>query len=128
MGDYGLKVSETGYDVKTAGQKNLAFNSGQNQFKIDSQGTFSVTVLSGNATGSTTITHSLGYVPACLLYLEETDSSGKKYRVPFHLTQRTFAEIGTSNIVVTVEYPIGSIPGTNKTHDGYYFIFKDNIT
>lgn len=84
-GFYGLKVSQTSFDVYTAGNDDLAFNSGQNVFKIVA--TYASTLPTTNAdnggaagTGTSTvteeITHNLGYVPAILSYIS---FSGMEY-------------------------------------------------
>ena len=72
MSNYGIKVSKSGYDVKTATIKNLVMTSGANQWKVSQKGSVSFT-----ADGQTkTITHGLGYTPA---YLTMTKKSGNGY-------------------------------------------------
>lgn len=75
---FGLKVAKDGYDVLTAADSELVFNSEQNVFKIVQTGTASMPALStgipgaGNflsAYGSKVISHNLGYKPAILAYL-----------------------------------------------------------
>lgn len=128
MGDYGLKASETGQDVKDVNPKNLSYTTGGNQFKIHAQGTVTVTVTDGNTTGSTTINHDLAYYPACIAYLEEVPGTNTRFRVPYRSTNRTYMDIGTNTIIITVDYPIGSPAVGSQVHDGYYFIFKDPAT
>ena len=60
--DYGFKISQDGYNVKTAETKNLVMTSKANQWKIHSQGV--VTFTSTNQTIN--IAHGLGYTPAFL--------------------------------------------------------------
>ena len=64
MGDWGFKVSKSGYDVKTATDKQLVFSSSFSVPKIYMQG---ATV--GNS-GTVQITHSLGYIPGFLVFAE----------------------------------------------------------
>lgn len=70
--DYGIKVSQEGFDVNTAADDELVMSSGFNMFKILSSGTTSVTVtdpLNAETTHTTTIAHNLGYSPAFLAYV-----------------------------------------------------------
>lgn len=74
--EIGLKVSKDSYDVKTATDDQLVFNSSQNVFKIVTTGTTSLTLpsLTLSSVGmqssnvNITIAHNLGYVPAALVY------------------------------------------------------------
>ncbi|MHA1400151.1 MAG: hypothetical protein ACTSQE_07365 [Candidatus Heimdallarchaeaceae archaeon] len=56
MGDYGFKVSKSGFDVTTAGDKDLAFSSSFNTFKIGDPQKGSWTVASSTQFGQKTIT------------------------------------------------------------------------
>ena len=127
MPDYGMKISEDGEDVGTTANKNLTTSTKFNQFKIHAQGTFSVIVSNGNVQGTTTINHALGYAPAILVFLEETAGSGKKYMCTYKETNNIDAKVDNADLVIEVEYPIGSPAVGNQVHNGYYFIFKDNI-
>lgn len=63
-GGVGFKVSKPGFDVRTASDANLIFNSAQNVFKIALTGTVSIVVAGGSDTsGTATVTHNLGYNP-----------------------------------------------------------------
>lgn len=68
MADYGLRVSKTGYDVKTATNTQLVYSSSFNNFKVYAAGTATLT-LTGGAMNSVDITHSLGYVPAYMVFV-----------------------------------------------------------
>ena len=65
---YGLKVSKPGYDVYTATDSQLIFNSAQNVFKIVSTATVSITA-SATSNNVTTISHGLSYVPIIVAFL-----------------------------------------------------------
>lgn len=131
MSDRGLKISEPGYDVKTAGVENTILTTAGNQFKVHMQGTFTVVVEDGTIGGISYITHSLGYYPACLIYLEADPGSGKKFKVDFtpNDTDQSFFGshlIGTSD--VSVDIYRGNNPATGDlTHNGYYYIFLDSL-
>lgn len=68
MSDYGLKVSKTGVDVKTAGYKDLAYSSKFDTFKVHSSGTLELALPSETLNMTTSIrtfklAHGLGYTP-----------------------------------------------------------------
>lgn len=70
--DLGIKVSKEGYDVKTATDDQLIFNSSQNVFKVALTGSQTVTGSSALVYGTpqtTTIAHNLGVVPAFQVYV-----------------------------------------------------------
>lgn len=60
--DYGLRVSQRGYDVKTAPDFKQIFSSSWPAFTILEEGAFTV------SPGQTVVSHNLGYVPAFLLF------------------------------------------------------------
>lgn len=63
--DWGLEVSKPGFNVDTATDAELLFNSSQDIFKIVDKfsGNFSVTSTSSQTTALVEIDHNLGYVP-----------------------------------------------------------------
>lgn len=77
--DYGVKVSQNGFDVGTATDAQLVMSSGFNSFKIvqsgnTTLGNFSVgssgaAFNTSDDLGTTLTTHNLGYVPICLVFL-----------------------------------------------------------
>ena len=104
MADYGLKISKSGYDVKTAAVKDLIITSKANQWKIHMTGTVS-------GTGPINVAHSLGYTPGYLGADYHTSGalSGKAEKM--HVNTR----VDSTNLVL---YP----PSTGYTR---YFILKD---
>lgn len=131
MPNYGIKVSSTGIDVKTATDLQKILSSEFNQFKIYLQDNFSITVPGGGSgEGSITIPHNLGYVPAFKVYVESAPDSGKKFLSPHYDYSgiQTNAKADTNNLYIDVFYPIVGPPAYDTTFDGYYFIFKDNLT
>ena len=68
MTDYGLKVSKAGYDVKTAADDKLIYSSEFNNFKVYAAGTTTLT-LTGVAQNYVDVSHSLGYVPAYMVFV-----------------------------------------------------------
>lgn len=69
MGDYGIKVSAPGYDVKTADDIDLLLKSSFTLLKVVALGTVNLT------TEWTTVSHSLGYVPQFLVYVNDKTNS-----------------------------------------------------
>ena len=108
MANYGMKISKSGQDVKTAGVKNLVMTSKANQWKIH---------MTGTVTGTTTqnIAHGLGYTPAYLIY--DYHSSG--FYSGLARENGGSYTFGT-NLVVIPPYVLGVSVGYSR-----YFIFKD---
>ena len=71
MTDYGIKISQDGYDVKTANIKNLILTSKANQWKIHLKG--SVTATSTNEIF--TVAHGLAYTPAYIFFKKDNGLS-----------------------------------------------------
>lgn len=68
-GFYGLKVSQPNYDVWTASNDQLVFNSDNNVFKVVDTGTLTVNYAASAGQATATYTHNLGYIPAGIVYL-----------------------------------------------------------
>ena len=66
--DYGLKIAKEGYDVTTATDAQMAFNSAFNTFKVVQMGTLRTTI--GSDAVTLTAAHGLGYTPAIIAYVE----------------------------------------------------------
>lgn len=70
--DFLVKISKPGFDVLTATDDELIFNSNQNIFKIVDTGTISVTKSSAQLASEVSVSHGLGYIPAYLGYVFST--------------------------------------------------------
>ncbi len=68
MADYGLKVSQPGYNVLTCTDKQLVYSSKFATFRVFAFGSGSITIPNPVATSTVTITHNLGYRPAFAVY------------------------------------------------------------
>jgi len=64
MGDYGIKVTQPGYDVSTAIPNQLVFSSKYQTLKVFSQGSGTIT----DSGRTITVAHNLGYVPFFLVH------------------------------------------------------------
>jgi len=65
MGNYGMKISQPGYDVKTCSPDKLVFSSKYKTLRVHTQGSGQITHSGGR---TVTIPHNLGYVPYFLVH------------------------------------------------------------
>jgi hypothetical protein len=70
MGDYGIKVSQEGYDVRTCADKDLLFSSSWPTLEILYEGETTVPSM-----GTLIFNHGLGYPPAFLCYLVASNNA-----------------------------------------------------
>lgn len=115
--NFGGKVSQRGYDVRTAADDQLLFNSKWPNLKVVYYGrvTKVVTVNPGD-TYITVLEHNLGYYPAFVLYTNDDDTSGT-----------SFFTLGRYNLFMGKNQAIVEVPGvvspTVFTFDFYIYIF-----
>lgn len=112
-----IKVAKTGFDVTTATNDQLAFNSSQNTLKVVASGLIDITtpfpVITGPVNQSyqtivTSIAHGLGYTPVVLTYLAEVVNGSVNGFFPFSFGSiyssgfgSNFSNIYTAQIDVT---------------------------
>jgi hypothetical protein len=118
---YGMKISKPGFSVLTAAAKNLIFSSALPIFKTKVKGSTNLTISGG--TGSVTITHSLGYKPAVLLYYYD----GTRYLIDCPAAFSSNSSRKSSSVVIggkvnTTQLNIKG-RGTNGTYPVYYELF-----
>ena len=113
MANYGIKISEAGYNVLTADLRRLILSSGLNMFKVFSSG---VSVVS--ATSTNTISHDLGYVPNFLVYMEDQDDQSET-RVAADAEEYTRTIVSADNADLFIENTDGD------ERDALYFIMYD---
>lgn len=77
--DFGIKVSKSGKEVSSIDSKNLDFSTSNFFLKFHDQQDTSVTFNPTDTDKSSTISHSLGYVPAFRAFF---DYGGKTYMIP----------------------------------------------
>lgn len=70
VNDWGMKVSKSGKDVKTAAAGDLIFNSSQDVFKIVTSGTVSIATSGASTIGSAQFPHNLGIIPAVIAFVD----------------------------------------------------------
>ena len=95
MANYGIKVSNEGYDVFTAADKNLSLKSSINIFKVQDDD-------SGNiaASASLTVPHGLGIVPFFLAFMEDTAGKMRIANGSGFVTSEQFRAYANSTNVV----------------------------
>lgn len=103
MGDYGIKVSKPGYDVKTAEDKDLVFSSKFFTPRVHVQGSGSITHTGGR---TVTIAHNLGYVPMFMVHgdisgIPTLFPSGAYGTLPFSVNYPLYEDIKPSIDVLT---------------------------
>ena len=118
MGDHGIKVSQPGYDVKTATPSQLVFSSKYQTLKVKQQGSGAITDSGGR---SVTIAHNLGYVPMFLVHSQidplyssvfgsYTDYFISPFRYPIgacHVDRDVIAWADTANLYIKVRPDFG---------------------
>jgi len=108
MANYGIKVSEPGFDVKTAADKNLSMKPDLAMLKVFSSG-------STNLSGTATISHALGYIPQFLVFVYDgTDV--------FMATGNISYGVAYSN---TANLYISDIAGSGGATSAKYYIFYE---
>lgn len=127
--DYGFKISQDGVDVRSATDDQLVMSSAFNTFKVVEAGTATVSLpnpVTHYSLNTTVVTHSLGYKPAYLVYVEAPAGlGGNLHQIPYtgFDTSGNFgisfdALTDTNTITFRVQ------PGTASAYDGTNWIFK----
>jgi hypothetical protein len=111
MADYGIKVSLTGYDVKTAADYQLLFSSGWPVLKIHAQGSFTVP---DAGTDVTIFQHGLNYPPMFLVY----DTGNNRSQLMWYPVYMNNTELKW----------YGAGTGMSGTRTLYYYIFRHDMT
>ena len=134
MGDYGIKISKPGYDIKTTGLQNQVFNSSANSLKIWMTGSVNISVSEftgywGTGIGDVDIAHNLGYAPFYLCYFK------LKHASKLWLQDSLDTSMLTGNFITGSAYSNSTnlhlhvgVNGDNLaafTAVGYYLIFID---
>tara|TARA_Y100000310_G_C20630674_1_gene788466 strand:- start:287 stop:601 length:315 start_codon:yes stop_codon:yes gene_type:complete len=101
VNDWGIKISEEGFDVKTAADEDLVMSSSFDMLK---------TSATGSATGATTVAHGLAYIP---IFFTSLQSAGKGSIIG----DDRITSCNATNLVVAAG-------GTVK----YYIFYQEGIT
>lgn len=125
--EYGIRISAEGYDQNDTDPRNILLSSEFPMFKYHSDSTASLTINSGNTTGSVNISHSLGYIPAFVAYVSYPFYSSYQRMLPagrVPLPQAVSAFATSSNITCKV---VKISEGSNRTYNFRVIIFKDQL-
>jgi hypothetical protein len=128
--DYGFKISKSGYDVKTATDKNLIVSSKYKTLTIASSGTQNVVISSGDYWEDEFIAHGLGYVPAVVVYGKKS-TDNEYVIVPYAYAAFDIGDfflkllIDDTYLRLVVEH--GSGAPANTTFNFKYYIFNNQI-
>lgn len=110
--DWGVRLSQFGYDVKTAADYQLIFSSSWPLLKIEHQSSFTIP----NPAATATYTHGLGYPPLVLLFDNTTYPS-----LPFSAATGT-VKIDSTKISININSANVSTPFT-----GYLVVFRHSL-
>lgn len=137
MGNYGLKITRDGYDVNTTEPRNYVFSSKYGSVKIyaePSNKTYQTIDVNNGSNATISVTHSLGFIPLVLFFIELKPGSGHWYMGGHPVadptdssgavvvSSSTYTYVDDTYIKVRLENTTGS----NLTVKYYYFIFADN--
>lgn len=122
MGNWGVKVSNTGIDVKTGAIKDMVLHSEHYGIKIASQGSTTFPVTSGVG-GSKTIAHGLSYIPGFLAFCK---FGASKYFPPSSWNHESnYEQFLASSDATNLNFSVDSNATSNYTATVYYFILVD---
>jgi len=132
MSDFGIKISQPGYDVKTAAKERLVFSSQYDTFKLFKSGSGSQAVPASVGTTSgkaiVTIAHDLSYTPAFICftstpYSADDQMSPYAYKGVGSLHNIAKYYVDTSNLYIILYNAINSI----KTFYYRYHIYYNEL-
>jgi len=122
------KISKAGKSITSTEPRDFIFNSAYSTVKIVKQGGSTATVTS-ESNIDVTITHSLNFIPVCMLFTEPTPGSGNWYMGTFYDTDEdTYVDPNGTYTYADKDYfkfRIKNREDSSKTVSYYYFIFGD---
>lgn len=122
MGNFGLKISNTGIDVKSGAIKDMVLHSEHYSIKIAAQGSVTFSVTSGSG-GSTTVAHGLSYIPGFLAFIK---FNGTKYYPPSSWNyEGNYEQFLASSDATNLNFSVDSNATSNYTATVYYFVLVD---
>ena len=122
MGDWGLRISQSGYDVKTAVKKNLSFISSAFNYKTKLQGTGSVTGGVGGTYETVEISHNLGYRPLHWVWVEGKASGTYPGKNEIGFMDGILASVAADTTKLYIGF---GLVAEGDTIDYVYYIFVD---
>jgi len=128
----GIKITKSGKDISSSTLDDFYMDSAYPLLKVHSYGTFETGV-----TGLKTITHSLGYIPYVLVFVQfvgwvdaASYITDEFYQCDWLQEGATVTYFGTVKVYDDdIDIAVGN---TNEARsgavDGFYYIFKDEVT
>lgn len=96
MADYGWKITKPGKGVTSTDPNDYVFWSKYQQLTLLYKAQQSITVTSAACTGTATYTHSLGFKPLVLAYVNSV-LAGTRVALPFSLTTTALKDCGAAS-------------------------------
>lgn len=118
--DYGIKVSQDGYDIETCADYQLLFSSKWPNLKIGLSGAFTI---SDASIDSTIVTHNLGYDPVFWVFASGSYlNTGDNNSLAIGSGSAQSLRIDSTSLKF-----FGSELASPGTFSGYYYIFRQNM-
>ncbi len=117
--DYGIKVSEEGYDVETADDKNLSLKSGFTLLKVYLQDTIDVS----NSGFNNIVSHLLEYVPQYLTFVGDP----AYFSGSVSLAKGYFGLLELPEAIAKMNIEELQIYRTNTNQTAFYYIFYEPV-
>jgi len=134
MAEFGVKVSQSGFNVRTALERNLSLYTKYPIDKVFLEDDDTLDVASSVVSASKTIVHNLGYKSRVLVYIQnDVDSTGRhlvKGYDPFGFPAgdgydpRFSLIIDDNEFTVTVDFPL-AVPNSRSYKFHYYVMYDD---
>lgn len=115
--DYGIKISKSGHDVRTATEDDIIITSVRNCLKVDNVVHDTITT-DANGLATKTVTHSLGFVPVIVLVINYLGSFRFAPFADLGFTMNCRLKITST----TFELSFTDTGNKNHTFDFYYFL------
>jgi hypothetical protein len=104
MGDWGIKVTKTGKGVTSTDLRDLLMHSNYSMFKYHLDTTTTMTINAADTSKTVTVPHNLGYVPAFLVYSNDSTYTTLLPQRRSYYTgedEHIFATADSTNIYIT---------------------------
>lgn len=123
-----IKLAQSGYDVKSAGDENLIYSSKWPLLKIYLQNTFIIPDVRSNITLTT---HDLGYPPVYWFFANTNIVSWDNLTISKDIRSEFFGPIGDGSLAIDANklfYTANSFPFASGTAQLYYYIFALDLS
>lgn len=126
-GNYVVKVAKNGFDVLTASDGDLIFNSANNLFKIVYTSPTVSIPSSGTATSTVTVAHGLSYTPTILAFASVASVYQPTPAIDVNTTtgavlSKVEAYVDATNVTIKATYPGSTVPSGNSVK---YYLMRE---